>query len=336
MTSIRSDYSENFEEMGGYFGLELPDHGDAFPDAIKFQSGRAALRAVIECAGIKKVIIPAYTCDSVIHAVVDSGGKVDTYFLDDSMYPQNIPSKLPPNHAFLYVNYFGLCQRNVDRLLKKIPSQQLIIDNCQALFALSQNALATIYSPRKYLGVPDGGFLVTSSLDINDNISEDTGSIERMRHLLLRMAYKADSGYVHYQKSENSFVNTAPLRMSRLAKRILNSIDMMAVKQKRRENFLILATRLDKFNQYSWELNDIAVPLCYPLIIGRNVEELKRILAKKRIYIPTYWPDAQTRILPDGIEYRLINRCLAVPCDQRYSPSQMLSLADQIIALINK
>ena len=30
---------ESLAEIGGYFGLDLPDHGDAFPAAIKFQSG---------------------------------------------------------------------------------------------------------------------------------------------------------------------------------------------------------------------------------------------------------------------------------------------------------
>ena len=62
---------------------------------------------------------------------------------------------LPEDCDVLYVNYFGLCDENVERLLQEVPKEKLIIDNSQALFALPSNAMATIYSIRKFIGVPD-------------------------------------------------------------------------------------------------------------------------------------------------------------------------------------
>ncbi len=59
--------------------MDLTKSGDAFPTSIKFQSGRAALRAALEYAGIKRVMVPSYICDSVILAVIDAGAVVDTY-----------------------------------------------------------------------------------------------------------------------------------------------------------------------------------------------------------------------------------------------------------------
>lgn len=321
-------------EIGGYFGLDLPDCGDAFPDVIKYQSGRAALRAALECAGITRVMLPSYICDSVIQAIIDAGAVVETYRLDDSLYPKCLPDSLPDKCALLYVHYFGLCAANVKRLLQEIPSNQLIIDNSQALFALPTKALATIYSPRKFVGVPDGGLLVASGLEINVPEDEDKGSFARMRHLLLRMAYTAQNGYPDYIESEKSLENTQPLRMSRLTSRILASIDMTTVKRWRRENYLALATSLDKYNDIKWELDSESVPLCYPLIVGWEVEHLRKALAGKGIYIPTYWPDARPRV-SDGIEHLLTNCCLAVPCDQRYSLDQMTYLTDEIVFSLN-
>jgi len=262
MISLNSKGIESTLEIGGYFGLDLPDHGDAFPDALKFQSGRAAIRAVLECADIKRVLLPAYICDSVIQAVVDSGAVVDTYFLDESLYPKDLPSTLPVKCALLYVNYFGLCKAIIARLLQDIPNSQLIIDNSQALFALPTSALANIYSARKFIGVPDGGLLLTSGLEVKEPEDEDTGSFERIKHLLLRLAYTAQDGFQDYLEAESSLSNTKPLMMSRLTNRLLASIDMATVKHQRRENFLVLAARLDKFNLHKWELDSESVPLC--------------------------------------------------------------------------
>jgi hypothetical protein len=73
MTNLCIKDVESSAEIVGYFGLELPDHGDTFPNAIKLQSGRAALRAVLECLDIKRILLPAYICDSVIQSVIDAG-----------------------------------------------------------------------------------------------------------------------------------------------------------------------------------------------------------------------------------------------------------------------
>ena len=65
-------YSNNINqliEIGGYFGLDLPNYGDPFPTTLKFQSGRAALRAVLEYTNIEQVFLPIYICDTVSRAV---------------------------------------------------------------------------------------------------------------------------------------------------------------------------------------------------------------------------------------------------------------------------
>jgi len=66
--------------------------------------------------------------------------------------------------------------------------------------------------------------------------------------------------------------------------------------------------------------------------VGWDVQHLKKNLAGKGVYIPTYWPDAKQRTQFGSIEYRQTNCCLAVPCDQRYSPGQMSYLADEIVS----
>lgn len=324
---------DTLTEIGGYFGLSLPNHGDPFPNTLKFQSGRAALRAVLECAGIRRVFLPLYICDAVVQAVVDSGAVVEPYILDDSLYPKYLPNPLPEECVVLYVNYFGLCSKNIGRLLQVIHKNQLIIDNSQALFAEPGNAIASIYSIRKFIGVPDGGLLAsTTDIDMYIPENEDTGSLERMNALLLRTAYSARAGYSSYVESEKTLNNTKPLKMSRLTSRLMASFDMNVVKRKRRENFLELSEQLDNINEHKWLIESDTVPLCYPLLVDMNISRLKEQLIDKGIFIPTYWPEIKSRVAPNSLEYRLSHCCLFVPCDQRYSTSHMKALAREITA----
>ena len=59
--------------------------------------------------------------------------------------------------------------------------------------------------------------LVSSRLAFAVPEGADTGSIDRMRHLLTRMAATAQAGYVDYVQSENSLSDTTPLGMARIA-----------------------------------------------------------------------------------------------------------------------
>ncbi|NOU00628.1 MAG: hypothetical protein HOO95_03495 [Gallionella sp.] len=322
-------------EIGGYFGLELPWHGELYPDALKLQSGRAAIRAALESAAITQVLLPAYVCDSVIKAVTDSGAKAVFYCLDESRYPKDLPATFPKHSALLYVNYFGLCAKNIAKLRTVIPACRLIIDNSQALFATHQGELATIYSPRKFVGVPDGGLLIHSaSLKFKMPDVEDSASIERMRPLIVRMAYSARQGYSDFKKIPLSLQDTTPLLMSRLTQRLLKSIPWTEIAQRRRKNFLLMSKELDGINGMHWELDAADVPMCYPLTLpGEKVDQIRDQLTARNIFIPIYWQDALPRITPNSIETILTNHTLFIPIDQRMESNQVKMLSDLLLKM---
>lgn len=325
-------------EIGGYFGLDLPDYGDLYPDAIKFQSARAAIRAVLGCNGIAHVMMPAYICDSIIKSAVDARVEVETYDLDESLYPKNLPHILPDRCVVIYVNYFGLCQQNISRLLKEIPNDRLIIDNSHALFGPHTDALATIYSPRKFVGLPDGGLLIASpSLKIAPPMEEDQGSFERMRYLLVRAAYSAREGYADFDKARNSLRDLPPLVMSRLTKRLMRSIRWDQVSGRRRENYAGMARMLDAINEMRWTLGESDVPLCYPLTLMKcDIRRIKDELAALNVFTATYWPDALPRIKPNTIEAALVYKTLFLPIDQRLEPAHVEAVSKLVMKLTGK
>jgi hypothetical protein len=325
-------------EIGGFFGLDLPLYRSIHPDSITYQSGRAAIRAVIEAAKFDKVLLPAYVCNSVINAVEDSGATVEMYFLDADLYPKVKTHAISDRSALLYVNYFGLCDKNVSRLTREFPTDRLIIDNSQALFATHSGLLGTVYSPRKFVGVPDGGLLyVSPHLDIELPKKEDSASMERMRALMLRMAYSAREGYEDFQKIATSLKDTAPLRMSRLTMRLLQSVPWDQIKERRKENYLIIDERLAKYSKRRWHLDENAVPMCYPFTPANHVaRHMRTELSARNIFVPQLWLDASSRIEPDTVEYTMTHDTLFLPIDQRLDRNQMEYVANVIVELINR
>jgi len=150
-----------------------------------------------------------------------------------------------------------------------------------------------------------------------------------MRHLLTRMSASAREGYGDYLTAEESLTDSTPMRMSRLTRRILASVDLALVAKRRRENFRELEARLGQYNTHKWELDEGSVPLCYPLVVDGEVHRIKKQLAERGIYVPTYWPEYKPG-KPDGVEARLTYCCLPIPCDQRYSVTEITDLATEI------
>lgn len=147
--------------IGGYFELEGLPPAEA-DTAFRFQSARAALSTLLTSNGFWYATIPRFLCDTVRDELQRVGISVREYDLErDMSASQALASKT--NEAVVLVNYFGLCRAQVDTALARLPRQQCVVDNSQAFFESPSDCLGTVYSPRKFFGVPDGGLLHTNS-----------------------------------------------------------------------------------------------------------------------------------------------------------------------------
>ena len=114
---------------------------------MRFNFARDARRQIIKENEIKEIYIPYYLCDVIRHTVVLEGVKPLFYHIDDDFMPaQNFPQE----SFILYPNYFGICDKNVDKLVKIYS--KLIVDNAHAFYA-KPKGFAAIYSPHKFKGV---------------------------------------------------------------------------------------------------------------------------------------------------------------------------------------
>jgi hypothetical protein len=318
------------QAIGGYFELELgPHERELHPDALHFQSARAAFLALLLAGRPRKIWLPWYICNVMVEQARIADVEIARYGIDESF---GIEDGVEPGQDewLLYVNYFGMCDPQVDRALARFGAAQVVIDNSHALFSPPRNCLATLYSARKFVGLPDGGSLI-SRLRVPIPEHQDQGSVSRCVPLLMRASDCAEAGYAEYLKSQQTLEGQMPLRMSRLTRGFMRSIDYDAVAQRRLANFGTLDQHLAGANRCSLRLRADSVPHSYPFIGGDA--DLRATLLARRVYAPRFWPDldAERPEVPE-FERFLARNCVPLPCDQRYCESDMAEMASLVLA----
>lgn len=235
----------------------------------------------------------------------------------------------PEEDEWLYlVNYYGqISKRHIETLAKR--HARLIVDNAQAYFEEPVEGVDTIYTCRKYFGVPDGAFLYTDAC-LKEDLKRDV-SWERFRHLLGRFEGQASDFYTDYVWNEEQFSKRLLMRMSRLTENLLRGIDYEFAKGRRTENYTHLDKGLRKWNLLDPCLTEGA--FAYPLLL-KNGAEVRRYLIAKHIYVPTLWPNVLKDMPMDSWEYNLSENLLLLPCDQRYDGTKMEFIVKTVMEMI--
>ena len=301
------------DAIGGYFGLELGQGEASHKNAIKLNTARNCFEYVLKVRQYKKVYIPYFTCEVMLEPLKKTGVSFEFYSINEVLEPKEIPS-LRIDEAFLYTNYFGLKQQCVE-YLAGVYGSQLIVDNAQAFYAPRIDGIDTFYSPRKFFGVADGGYLYTDKL-LDDELEQDY-SFDRMSHLLKRIDLSAEDGYSDFRKNDEALVNQPTKKMSKLTDSILSSIDYEGVKSIRKRNFAFIHNNLKNVNRLNVQLDQDAVPMVYPFLTSDN--ELKQRLIRDRVYVATYWSNVLEWVNSNDWEYTLAERLIPLPIDQRYT-----------------
>jgi hypothetical protein len=198
--------------------------------------------------------------------------------------------------------------------------RNLIIDNSQAFFSKPMTGVDTFYSPRKFFGVPDGGYLYTDTkLDIK--IEQDF-SWNRMDHLTIRIDRSAEEGYSYFLRSNQEMINQPIKVMSKLTLALLSSISYMAAQKIRYQNFLCLHEKLNSNNLLDIETLDLKAPMIYPFLCDDG-ERLKKKLISNKIFVATYWKNNIIKVGNNSNEAYIISNLVPLPIDQRLGKNEI-------------
>lgn len=313
-------------EIGGYFGLEQYRLPMMHENAIALNCARQGLAYLIEAKKITSIAIPRYICNTVIDVCRNYKIDVSFYPIDNNFRP-NI-NGIADNTWIYVVNYFG--QISNEYILKiREKHSKLIIDNVQAYFQSPIIDLDTIYSCRKFVGVPDGAFLYTNS-KLERKIKQDC-SVDRMSHILGRYEKGASKYYHAYLENEDFINKSALMKMSELTTNLLHAVDYVFVKKCREENFELLHSALSHKNKLDLMIPD--GPFMYPLFI-ENGNYVRQKLKEKSIFIPMLWPEILENSDTKSLEYEMTMNILPLPIDQRYTQEHMKIILNELNKLL--
>jgi len=320
------------EAIGGYFSME-PAGGDGLQllkSAVGYQSARSAMAAALTHAKPETVWLPYFICGVVNDMLHCTGINVRHYCLTENF---GVPSDLELGSLdlILCVDYFGICGSQVKEAIEKYGVQKIVVDASQSLYFQPCDDSTVVFSPRKFVGVPDGGLLISPHEIPLPLPADETGSEFRSRHLRTRGAGQVQGGYLEYQEAEKSLIGCSPYAMSMMTRTLLDSIDFDVVARRRRANYDVLAAELSAKGFQTLVLPPSAVPLCFP-VLDLKADRLRPQLVSQRIFTPAYWPDASTPA-SDRIGTLLRDRTLYLPCDQRYGALEMQKIIKALIEL---
>ena len=220
------------KEIGGFLELEL-NHGSEFHEhGIALNSGRNGLRYLIRGRIIKRIWLPKLLCSAISDTCKEENVEILYYSIDKQLRPV-LSQSLEGDWLYL-INYYGQYSVEEIRHLGQIY-QNIIVDNVQAFYTKPIDGLDTIYTCRKFFGVPDGGYLYTDCT-LSEILQKDE-SYDRLTFLAGRLERSANEFYSAYRENEQRIDELPLRRMSMVTQNLLRGIDYEQIKKDRERNF---------------------------------------------------------------------------------------------------
>ncbi|MCQ2104260.1 MAG: hypothetical protein MJZ26_00570 [Fibrobacter sp.] len=309
--------------IGGYFEWEFPsaEKYTLHENAVFLNSGRHSFEYILRgLPNVRTVWIPYFTCDVVLQPLQKMGLSWKFYHINEKFEIAD-KIKLSQDEILVYTNYYGIMDSYCKHIVE-VFKDRVVLDNAQALFCKAIPNGNQFYSPRKFMGLPDGGIVVATIPDTSTDLPIDY-SFDRCSHLLKRLELVPSDGYGDFKANSRKIAESALCRMSNISKSILFSANLDRIKQRRRENFSTLHKVLAKTNRLVIpSIDSFECPLIYPYW-SSNGNVLKKKLIEQDIFVATYWPNVFDWAAEKDLEYCIANNVVCLPIDQRYDSADM-------------
>ncbi|CAH2031355.1 DegT/DnrJ/EryC1/StrS family aminotransferase [Trichlorobacter ammonificans] len=332
--------------VGGMFGLAEPLQPAPAPppfltkEAILLANGRSGIALAIERLAPATVWLPSFFCNHLLQTIGEGRTPVRLYGIGADLAPRDWEwlGDVSPGDLVVVVDYFGFpCD---PAWLQRLRRRGAVVleDASQALLSdgVGRCADLVLYSPRKFVGVPDGGILVP----VRGRIASDqplepapeTWWLTCRSAALKRREFDRSGGdrywFELFRQAEQEGP-TGPYAMSELSRQLLfQGFDYGEIARQRIANYRYLASLLADLALFP-VLPDGVVPLGFPVRVGQR-DRLREELFRHGIYPPLHWP--LQGVVPERFResHRLSAEIMTLPCDQRYDQDDMARMANII------
>lgn len=316
-------------EIGSFIELQFPkglEYYKGETNIAHLNSGRAAIWHAFRVLKCKAIWLPYYQCESVREFLSRKGVTIKYYHIDQGFNPIDLfPEK---NDAVLIVNYFGVMSAKRMQILAE-QYFNVIIDNAQAFFSKPIEGCMNVYSARKFVGVPDGAYVIGENANMYVDEYEQCYSSDTSLFLLQRIEYGCEGKTYQTRTINEERIDTEDAkRMSMLTRSILDGTDYNYICTKRQENFSVASSLFGTINQFNPNLyyDDGCVPMVYPLVVEDD-SLLQKLLDHKH-FQGHWWNYLLKEVAKDSFEYWLSRYIIPITIDQRYSKSELQHLRE--------
>lgn len=250
---------------------------------IKLNTARNALRYIIRTFGIREIYIPYYICPCIRTSVLKENCKIKFYHIDLNFYPV---CDFPENSYILYPDYFGICNKNVDKLFAIYNN--LIVDNAHSFYS-EPKGIASFNSLRKNFPVlADGSFLYIKN--------ENTPKLKKDDYV-----YEIKNfSYEEICKNENRLDYEDIKNISDCTLSAYKNMNIELEKKKRIQIFEFWHKKLSDKNLIQFTINENFVPFCYPYLAKTPDCADDFVRQNKNLQIYRYWNN-----LPDSFPEKI-------------------------------
>ena len=315
-----------------------------------YDSGRGAIRALLDedesrldegNNANRKVLLPAYLCDSVEDVFARRGWDVLHYSLTKDLMPDKdeLSDKLAGGNVSILVIHpyygrdgYGHIRRQLYSLRDKY-GYRIAEDVTQSLCMAGISEADYIFgSLRKWFPVPDGGFLISrrtrySNLENTRDVDVQLRAMdEKQKYVLTGSGDKEKYLRIHSEAEKLLADEDMCYGMSEFSRKILGKIDYRhsMLQRQRNANYLVRHIPAGKVLLNRNEYQNDEIPLYIPIWVG-NRELFQKHMAHNGIYLSILWglkdKDALSG-MSDADRWHYSN-LLAVPCDDRYGEEDM-------------
>jgi hypothetical protein len=330
--------------LGGFLPLRIPLESAAKNSLLSLltsnrpywalHNARSALNALLRLTSPHRVWLPAYICNEVAAAIPP---QIPTLFypLDGKLNPsvEFLDAHIMPGDHVLAIDYFGRpVTAEFSSLAARWPDVGWIEDRAHALDPGSARwADWVLLSPRKLVGVPDGGILVEGRKPLPALNPVSLGDFSFALPAIERFEDPDDAcndrWYPRYVDSEQS-MSIGIEAISRMSLTLLDAIPAESDCVIRRSNYQCLHERLARWSLFP-ESAISFVPMGFPIQVPSAVE-LAEKLRQHRIFAARHWAHLPSDPREFPTEHQLAQQLITLPCDYRYQGAQMQHMADVV------
>lgn len=310
-------------DIGSFIEMEFPKGREYYTgnNVARLNSGRASIYHAAKVLGCGTVYLPYYQCNTVRDFLIKNKLQVRYYSIDEEFKP--LIKTIPSEAAIVIVNYYGIMSQ---QRLAAVSNgfQNVIIDNSQAFFCKPIDRCLNVYSARKFIGVPDGAYVIGFNADRYIENYEQDFSSDTSQFLLQRIEYGCEGKTYEARMLNEHRIDISNIKkMSKLTRTILDGTNYDFIVEKRRENFEIACRMFDGINKLNVRMyyDDDCVPMVYPLIIEKD--ELLPKLLENKIFQGHWWSYLLLEVDKSSFEYWLSKYIIPITVDQRYGNDEL-------------